>query len=297
MFRIRRTLAVLLATAAGAVISSCPAAKEADAPREFIGGDSLRLLEPDVELATRKKIFVDIEQHLVDDPRPMNLYVLGSLYRRGDQAKDPAFDKNTDKAREYLSRAALGGHLPAMAKLSVLELEAKNRFEANVWAQLYFHYYQTAPRNDDRYSESFAAAIIAAAQSGFPVSERAALNDSVGMMIGQYDAQIRAGMLASDLSRKSGPIKDGRTRSRMLHPTQGRPQSGVAEFYVAFDERGSVRQLWLLDAWPDLAIARTLKPIAMGYSVEVREGVNAQDVTALLPIEYADQRHRVRKQD
>ncbi len=297
MFGIRIALVVLLATAAGAVFAADPAAPEAVAPRELIRGDSLQLLEPDVDLATRKKIFVDIEQQVGNDPRPMNLYVLGSLYRRGDQAKDRAFDKNADKAREHLSRAALGGHLPAMAKLSVLELEAKNRFEANVWAQMYFHYYQIAPRNDDRYSESFAAAIIAAAQTGFPISERAALNDSVGMMIGQYDARIRAGMLASDVDRKSGPVKDGRTRSRMLHPTQGRPQSGVAEFYVAFDERGSVRQLWLLDAWPDLAIARTLKPIAMGYSVEVKESVNAQDVIALLPIEYADQRHRVRKQD
>lgn len=264
-----------------------------------LGGQraTLRLLEPEVDIGTRRTILAALETAVADDPDPVRLYALGSLYRRGDAAPEPAFGKDLDKAREYLSRAALAGHLQAMAKMSVLEIEAKNRFEANVWAQLYFHYLKDRSPNDREYSDSFAASIIAAAKNGLPDSELPALNDSVGLMVRQYDAKIRAGRERLTMATLSSPLREARPRSRQLQSTQGRPQSGVAEFYVAFNAKGEVDRVWLLDAWPDAKLARTLRPIAMGYEVSPLAVAQSAGAIALMPIVYGDQRVRVRAQD
>ena len=258
----------------------------------------LRLFEPDIDVATRRALFAQAEAEAVADPQPQRLYVLGSLYRRGDSARDPAFAKDLEKAREYLSRAALAGVLPAIAKMSVLELDAGNRFEANVWAQLYYHYWKDVPSAGERWSDGFAASLIANAQYKFDEAQMPALNDSVGLMVRNYDTKIRAGIEARATALGEAALQPTRKDSRVLPETMGRrPDAGVAEFYVSFDAGGEVKDLWLLDAWPDLALARVLRPIAMSYQVDASGVSKAPSSIALLPIEYNDLRNRVRKQD
>lgn len=279
---------------ASTLFTSSAQAIEGGAPDLGSERSTLRLLEPEVDVATRRTILAALETAVVDDPDPRRLYALGSLYRRGDEAREPAFGKDLDKAREYLSRAALSGHLQAMAKMSVLEIEAKNRFEANVWAQLYFHYLKDRSADDREYSNSFAASIIAAALNGFPDSEMPALNASVGLMVRQYDSEFRAGRERLTLATLWSPLREARPRSRQLQTTQGRPQSGMAEFYVTFDARGKVDRVWLLDAWPDAKLARTLRPIAMRYEVSPEAVAQSAGAIGLLPIEYGDQRVSIR---
>jgi hypothetical protein len=271
---------------------------QAATPSEDGDRARLRLLDPDVDVTTRRALFAQAEAEAVANPDPRRLYVLGSLYRRGDSAREPAFAKDLDKAREYLSRAALAGLLPAMAKRSVLELDAGNRFEANVWAQLYYHYWKDVARAGERWSDGFAASLIAKAQYTFDEAQMPALNDSVGLMVRNYDAKIRAGIEARAKALSEATLQPTRKDSRVLPETMGRrPEAGVAEFYVSFDARGEVKDVWLLDAWPDAALARVLRPIAMSYHVDPVGVSKDPDAIALLPIEYNDLRNRVRKQD
>lgn len=262
------------------------------------GLDLVRMLDPEVDTETRRALFAAADAALATDPDPARLYALGSMHRRGDSARDPAFPKNLDKAREYLSRAALAGVLPAMAKMSVLELDAGNRFEANVWAQLYYFYRKDAPVAPDRGSDGFAASLIANAKRGFDDSQVAALNDSVGQMVAIHDAKIRAGIAKRAADEQGSGLQPTRSGPRTLPDLPlKRPAAGVAEYYVQFDAQGEVARLWLLDAWPDAALARVLRPIAMAYRVKGTAGVDPNGQIALLPLEYNDLRFQIRKAD
>ena len=291
MMRVGGLIVALLALGVGTAVGAESSVE--DEARALV-----RVLDPDVDAATRSAVFAQLESAAVADPEPQRLYVLGSLYRRGDSARESAFPKNPDKAREYLSRAALAGMLPAMAKMSVLELDAGNRFEANVWAQLYYHYWKEVPRANGRWSDGFAASLIAKAQYRFDEKDMPALNDSIGLMIKNHDAKIRAGIEARETAQREAALQPTRNDARTLPASEGRrPHAGVAEFYIGFDARGEVQHLWLLDAWPDPALARVLRPIAMSYRVDTAGVAKDPDAIALLPIEYNDLRNRVRKAD
>ncbi len=279
------------------ILSIAEADERSDADR-VAERATMQLFEPEVDVATRREVFAELEARSVLDPDPSGLYQLGSLYRRGDTARERAFEKDLDKAREYLSRAALAGVLRAMAKLSVLELEARNTFEANVWAQLYHHYAKDAVRRPERLSDGFAASLIANAQRKLDDSQIDALNDSVGLMIGNYDAKIRAGMARMALEHERSPLQPTHSGPRtLLNGPPRTPDAGVAEFLAAFDVNGEVEKLWVLDAWPDPSLARVLRHIAMGYRVEAAGAAQAPGQIALLPIEFNDLRHQIRKRD
>jgi len=257
-----------------------------------------RLLDADVDAATRRTLFEQLEGALASDPAPRRSYQLGSLYRRGDDARDPAFAKDTDKARELLSRAALGGVLLAMAKMSVLELEAGNRFEANVWAQVYYHYRKDVLQSSQRGSDGFAASLIANAQKRFDRKRLPELNESVGRMITQYDAQIRAGIARTARELDDSGLVPRPSGRQVLPEVKGKtPEAGIAEYFVGFDAQGDVDRVWLLDAWPDASLARVLRPIAKGYRVDGAPGVDLSQEFAILPIEYNDLRYSIRKSD
>ena len=273
----------------------------AEEDRQSVARDQramMDLFDVEADVETRRALLAKLENEALADPDPQRLYLLGTLYRRGDNARQPAYAPNLDKAREYLSRAALAGMLSAMAKMSVLELDAGNRFEANVWAQLHYHYWKDAPLVRDRWSDGFSASLIARAKRGFDDADIPALNDSVGLMINNYDAKIRAGMERQGAIQVASTLQPTRSDRRVLPDMPAkRPTSGVAEYYVAFDAKGEVDRLWLLDAWPDPALARVLRPIAMSYRVKAEPGSDPRGELALLPIEYNDLKFQIRQRD
>jgi hypothetical protein len=253
-------------------------------------------LDPKVPPEQRRALAVELEEVARRDHDPYLLYFFGSLYRQGSDNPGSPLPKDMDRAREYLSRAALSGNIPAMAKLSTMELQAKNRFEANVWAQLHFYYAKEQAKADPRWSESFAASILRNAQDGFPKGEAKALNASVGAMIERYGVAIREGLGRVTEARAKNPLRDARPGQRTLVSspslTDRAPASGMAEYYVTFAADGSVRDLWRLDSWPSSKLAHLLRPIAMGFRVEPVAAFEAGDDVALLPVEFGDRRYR-----
>ena len=254
------------------------------------------LLDPDTPIEQRRAIAAELEVIARDDSDPGVLYLLGSLYRQDPTHSGSPLAQDLDRARELLSRAALHGVIPAMAKLSTIELQAGNRFEANVWAQLYYYYAKDQAKADPRWTAGFAASILRNALDGFPKQEGDALNASVGAMISQYDAQIREG-----LAKRSEPgakrFRDARPGKRVLLNSDDlsgrRLESGMAEYVLEFSDDGSVKQAWAIDAWPNPRLARVLRNIVIGYRVQPKVAMEAAGKLAIVPVAYDDGRYRI----
>lgn len=256
------------------------------------------LLDPDAPIEQRKAIVGELEALTKDDSNPGLLYLLGSLYRQDPAHSTLPVAQDLDRARVLLSRAALHGKIPAMAKLSTIELQAGFGMEANVWAQLYYHYAKDQAKTDPRWPSGFAASILRNAIERFPQQDMEALNASVGAMVTKYDAQIRTGIRELSEADSADRFRDARPGKRVLlnsEDTRGhRYESGMAEYVVEFGADGSVKQLWTIDAWPNPQLAKVLRSIAQGYKVPPALAKEATGLIGVLPIAYDDGRNAIR---
>lgn len=290
-------LAVLLCLVAGSGLAAGIEAGEDQGFARWIHGG---LLDADSPMAERKKLVAELEALAVDDSRPGLLYLLGSLYRQDPAKSTSPLAQDLDRARELLSRAALHGKIPAMAKLSTIELQAGNRFEANVWAQLYFHYAKDQALADPHWTTGFAASILHNALDGFPAADIDAVSESVGAMIDKNDAQIRRGLADLAEAGSVDRFRDARPGKRVLlnaEDTRGhRLESGMAEYVLEFAADGTVSRLWTIDAWPNPRLARILRTIALGYRVDPAVAREAAGKLAIVPLAYQDGRYSIRDQ-
>ncbi len=291
---------LLIAILAWVVAAGIAKANDAADQQRFADWIHGGLLDPNAPLDERREIAAEIEVLTRDNTDPDLLYLLGSLYHQDPDHSSSPLPQNIDRARELLSRAALHGKVPAMAKLSTIELQAGNRFEANVWAQLFYHYAKEQAKVDPRWSEGLAASILRNALVGFPKSEVDALNESVGAMIAQYDAQIRQGLGAIAGVAANNRFKDARRGNRvLLNSTDalGRTyESGVAEYVIEFAADGTLKQLWSLDAWPNPKLAKVLRNLALGFRIDAKLANEADGVMGILPLEFVDGRYSIRNQ-
>lgn len=257
------------------------------------------LLDPKAPIEQRRVVVGEIEALAKDDSDPGVLYLLGSLYRQDSANSGSPLAQDPDRARELLSRAALHGYILAMAKLSTIELQAGNRFEANVWAQLYNHY---ALDKDDANSfrqANFVAVIMQKALDGFPKGKYDALNSAVGNMIAQYDVQIRRRHDESRGAASVDPLEDPRLANGWFTPPKSkgrRLESGMAEFVIELGTDGHVIQLWVLDAWPNPQMARFLRQKALSFRVRPDDTAHAKSTIHRLPITFDDGRYSMREE-
>lgn len=257
------------------------------------------LLDPQAPIEQRRAIVGELETLASDDSDPDVLYLLGSLYRQDPAHSSSPLEQNLDRARELLARAALHGKIIAMAKLSTIELKAGNRFEANVWAQLYFHYEMNEAQSGLLLKEGLTAVILHRALDGFPEQEMDALNTAVGGMIDQYDGQISKGQEAlmasapvnrfTDMKMGEGMRTTGYKNGRLI-------ESGMSEYVVELGANGRVTQLWVLDAWPDYRLAKDMRKIALSLKVTADNDEKILGRVMILPINYDNLRYKLRGQ-
>lgn len=204
-------------------------AQEASKPQASTGFDIAPLITDGLlDSATPIEHRRELAKRLIEaadrEKTPVLLYYVGSLYRQGDSAGIAPFPQDLDLAREYLTRAALGGFINAMSKLAVVELDSGNQFEANLWAQLYAHYsaIEDPAKPGDRRSwrkpsghESLASALLALTTDGFPESEVPRLIERANAMVARYDAPIHA-----ELARHKAEVE----QTRFPKLTRGGPK-------------------------------------------------------------------------
>ncbi len=301
---------VMAATVSAQDAKQSPASPHFDVTPLITGGllDSSTPIEHRRELAKRLIEAADREKS------PVLLYYVGSLYRQGDWAGIAPFPKDLDRAREYLTRAALGGFINAMSKMAVVELDSGNQFEANLWAQLYSYYSAindpAKPAASHGYQrptsrESLSSALLALTTDGFPDSEVPKLIERANAMVARYDATIRAEMARhkaeNEKQRAEFPNKSP-GHAKHITPLQLRNQLGrkaasaQAEFFVEISPVGKLLRVWPFDGWPEQNVLRVLRPMVDGIPLSPAPEGTTENRVVLIPVVFANPTYRL-KQD
>ncbi len=266
------------------------------------------LLDPSAPIEHRR----DLARQLIDaadrEKSPNLLYLVGSLYRQGDSAGIAPFPQDLDRAREYLTRAALGGYIDAMSKLAVVELDSGNRFEANLWAQLYVHYSEiddsAKARRRTTGSESLAAALLSQTSDGFPKSEIPRLIERANALVVQYDAVIRAYQAAevAEQAKPSFPKVSPHdptlaTRAKVSNQLGRTVASAQAEYFVEFSPAGELLRIWPLDGWPDQKAIRVLRSIISGCVLNPAPAGKTENRVFLIPVAFVKPTFHLKQND
>lgn len=299
-------------------IGASATAQNASAPAVAPGFDATALisdglLDPTKPIEHRRELAKRLIDAADREKSPVLLYYVGSLYRQGDSAGIAPFTQDLDLAREYLTRAALGGYIDAMSKMAVVELDSGNQFEANLWAQLYAHYsaieHPAKPGDPRSYRkpsghESLASSLLALTTDGLPESEVPRLIERANAMVARYDAPIRAELARHKAEvEQTGFPKLTRGGPRYVNPLQLQKELGrkaasaQAEFFIEFLPDGTLLRFWPFDGWPNQKVLRVLRPIASGMKLGPAPGSTSKNRVILIPIIFTNPTYRLEQED
>lgn len=257
------------------------------------------LLDPEAPIEQRRAMVGELEAIAKDDSDPGVLYLLGSLYRQDPADSSSPVAQDLDRARELLSRAALRGKTLAMAKLSTIELQAGNYFEANTWAQLYCHYVLDRDSKEFAMHGNFAAMILSKAIEKFPEGKMDALESTVGAMIAKFDNQIRNPKVErsdpADPEQFTDPKLGAGVPIRPFHKGR-RIESGMAEYVIELGANGKARKVWVLDSWPDPRLSEIMYKNVLGFRVKAKHPASTGGKIVVLPVNFDTRRYSMRAQ-
>lgn len=274
-----RTLAVF-----GLALASLPCLSAAPAASFDQNGFDPGMLDASVPQAQRLKRFAHVIK-LAEQGQVYAMDLAGTMFWQGTAIAGSPVKTNLQQARKLLAYAAVHGDVPAMAKMGELELKAGRTQQAMIWAQLYAHYLDPTLHARQRHGRRYAYAsdlMQRIMDAGGKIDDN--VSKDVGNMVARYDNSIRAGILAVKQRRRSG-------NPRLVVQPTGNPSNdertlnGVADFMVAFNPDGSIKQAWLLASWPTDALGKMLRPwlkYARANSVDAGAGTRYLEV----PITY-----------
>lgn len=254
------------------------------------------MLDDSVPMERRREMGAALEAAALRNQDPYTLYLVGSLYRIGEDNPASPFRKDPTKSTDYLRRAALHGSLPAMEKLAFVEREARNRLDAATWGQLFAWYaaivHEATQARGLQTPKPNIAPLIAFVMDGFPKRDVPKLEARVREMIETHDTAIRSGINTIFEQNARSSLRNARADSCNLTELQtksgmvmGRwPTYGGAEYFVQFAADGKARKTWLIDAWPDVDIDRALRVCAGTYRVTPFEAEAGKNEVAILPM-------------
>jgi hypothetical protein len=215
-------------------------------------------------------------------------YVMGSLYRRGDDATPPVLERDTDQARRFLSTAAAHGRLLAMAKMAELELTQDRPLEATIWAQVYGYYRGWAgdagkddsaahpERRPTMYYEDLLRRTSEGMRRKFGDLQTQNVVQQVNAFIGAHDHDIGAGSWRDGIApRWTGPrLKFENAKSMRRVGVIGK-RDMVSEWVLRFAADGSVDSAEAFDALPDFISANGHHSLAMQYEAAKADAAQA----------------------
>ncbi|MDE2154524.1 MAG: hypothetical protein KGJ32_01320 [Xanthomonadaceae bacterium] len=239
--------------AAMPALAAAPAAAAAD--RAASTKTWALILDPQLPLATRRQALAQLENSTNSDDQH-NLYLLGSLYWMGQFASGAPVQRDLNQAAIYMSNAAIHGSLLGMAKMAEIDLAVHKYSEAMIWAQVYAHYAMQLPRNE-RPNEGYTAELVQRIIDKLGREGVTQAMPQVGNFIALHDADIRAGTDSDFGGRQPHPVS--KARPYLTPDYRFEPESGIADFLLAFRADGSEAHAWLLDATPDPALGAALR--------------------------------------
>jgi hypothetical protein len=248
------------------------------------------ILDPQQPLAVRQQTLAGLEKQAADGDQG-ELYLLGSLYHMGPHASGAPVPQDLDKATLYLGNAALRGSLLAMAKMAEIKLDTRKYREAMIWAQVFAHYAMLLP-DGERPPEGYTAELVQRILDKLGRSSIPQVMPDVADFIAQHDASIRAGTSSHFDAKTPRP----KPKERSVTTPDGRfaPQSGFADYLLAFRPDGSVAHAWLLDAVPDPALGESLRHYVSEMTIPAAPaGTGTSLRYAWQPAMFDDHRYRM----
>ncbi|QRN52942.1 sel1 repeat family protein [Dyella caseinilytica] len=250
-----------------------------------------QVFDSTVPLADRQRILTNLEADATQSNDPHALYMLGSLYHMGQHAPGSPVQENPQKATLYFGNAAIRGSVLAMAKMAELELAAGQYREAMNWAQIYAHYALMSKR-DSQSRNAYAAELVQRVQDHISESQMTAIMKDVNSFVATYDTEIKVGIAGEAILNHLHPTS---VRNHFKPALDDRlPDSGIADFIVAFKPDGSVANVQLLDAVPRIDVVATLREYAEKMTVTpVPDGGDHALRYAWIPTMLNDRRYRI----
>jgi hypothetical protein len=259
--------------------------------------DLAQFLDKSTPTAQRQAIFTAWnDSALKGDPDAQ--YIVGSLYRRGDDIVPHVVEHDTDQARRYLSTAAAHGRVLAMAKMAELELSADRPQDAMIWAQI-FGYYRgwagkaenaSAPTHDQRQPTMYFEDLLRRASERLRQKvgdqQTALVEQQVNAFIAAHDADVRLQLWQLGIAPSWTGPQSKLVNAKNFH-TVGVPigiRDMVSEWVLDFGTDGSVKHALPFDALPNFLEANTYHGLVSQYAIE-DAGNAAADRYALRTVE------------
>lgn len=278
----------------GAPMARAAEATSKAAPSDIYNDALARLFDPATPLDERHRLF-SLYEKLAKEGGYGAQYLVGSIYRLGDDDPAPVVARDLEQARVYLGNAALNGYRMAMAKMAELELADGHPLDAMVWAQVFGHYSGATDPGADKRQFGYLADLLHRISEKLDKTQMANVPAYVGQFIALHDAQIRAATNGNADEAESSSDGMHRTFAPGAYETMDhRPlPTGMADYVVAYGPDGHAQAAWLMDALPTLKVGRELRPIAMQTRVNPTPAVKALRY-AFFPVMYDNGSYGIR---
>lgn len=196
-------------------------------------------------------------------------YVVGTIYRRGDNVEPSLVPRDADQARRFLSTAAGHGRVLAMAKMAELELAEDRPFEAMLWTQLYGvyrgwvrnenigDYGEHNEREPTLYFEDLLSRVTERMRRKLGDLKDAEVLQQLNAFIGVHDKDIRADLWTDGIRPRwagTGAKFKPRSGSRGLAVSL---RQMLSEWVLDFGADGSLRSAEAFDALPNFVKANS----------------------------------------
>lgn len=238
----------------------------------------VRVLDTNVPLTERESQFADIQKQ-ADAGDTTSQYFVGSLYRIGEKLPGSPVKKDLDKARLYLSNAAIHGHLYAMAKMSEISLEIGEYQSAMDWAQIYAYYIKAL--NNTPVNKDYIAELVTRIGKKWDKNHTQEAVDDLNSFVSAHNTDVRAGLAVNAQIRILAREPFLGVSNRFMKPV-----SGFADYLVSLKQDGTVESIWLLDGTPTVSLGYSLKPIIA--KIKVQPSDNADTRYAWIAFKFDD---------
>ncbi len=165
-----------------------------------------------------------------------------------------------------------------------------------VWTQLYIRYKeQSADIKSAAAVDSPAADLLHRVAAVFDEKQTEQLKAYIARFVDKYDASVKAGMSESSATLAASGLS---TKVHDMHYdsmiARIREQRGdvTAEYVVGFDAHGAPKNIFMLDALPDVLLGKDLRKLA--ERLRVNESDTPELRYALVPIQFTYGRYTLK---
>jgi hypothetical protein len=207
-------------------------------------------------------------------------YLVGTIYRRGDNIEPHVAERDAEQARRFLSTAAGHGRSLAMAKMAELELAEDHPLEASIWAQI-FGYYRgwvgTAngdygehnEREPTIYFEDLLRRTSDRARQKLGSQQTDTVLAQLNAFVASHDKDVRAGLWRDGIAPPwSGPRLKFENAKSLRRVNVAGARNMISEWLLVFAADGSAKGAIAIDAIPNFTIANGHHSLVMQYSAD-----------------------------